>query len=51
MSSTPQDKKRNFVRCSVAVSRNEDFNENVQVKILQQLEAGQPLLDSEFETY
>ena len=51
LSQTPQDKKRNFVRCSVAVSRNEDFNENVQVKILQQLEAGQPLLDSEFETY
>jgi len=51
LSQTPQDKKNNFVRCSVAVSRNEDFNELAQVKILQQLEAGQPLLDSEFETY
>jgi hypothetical protein len=51
LSQTPAEKKNNIIRCSVAVSRNEDFNENYQVRILQQLEAGQPLIDSEFEVF
>lgn len=51
LSQTPLEKKNNIIRCSVAVSRNEDFNENYQVRILQQLQAGQPLIDSEFEVF
>lgn len=51
LSQTPQEKKNNIIRCSVAVSRNEDFNEDYQVRILQQLQAGQPLIDSEFEMF
>jgi len=48
LSQTPVEKKNNIIRCSVAVSRNENFNELNQVRILQQLEAGQPMIDSEF---
>ena len=51
LSQTPQEKSRNLIRCSVAVTRNEFYNENIQVKILQKLDAGQPLLDSEFEIF
>uniref|UniRef100_A0A6H1ZU29 Putative helicase n=3 Tax=viral metagenome TaxID=1070528 RepID=A0A6H1ZU29_9ZZZZ len=49
ISQTPIEKKRNLTRCSVAVSRDENFNELTQVKILQLLEAGQPIIDSEFD--
>jgi len=50
LSQEPREKKQGIMRFSIVASRDEEFSELNQVRILQQLDAGQPLLDSEYES-
>ncbi|MFH1506331.1 MAG: hypothetical protein ABIE94_05090, partial [archaeon] len=43
------EKKMGMVRMSVLEHRHKDFNPDQNVIVLQKLDAGQPLLDSEYE--
>lgn len=51
ISQTPDEKDRGVLRVGVAAHRDEEYNERRQVTLLQNLSAGQPLLDSGFVEY
>jgi replicative DNA helicase len=48
LSQTPWEKREGVIRVSVAAFRWKDFDEYKHVMVLQQLEMGKPVLDSEF---
>lgn len=47
LSQKPSEKRQGIMRIGICAHRDEDFNEYNQVVVLQQLNAGQPLIDSE----
>lgn len=50
LSQTNEEKKRGIIRVGVGAHRHKDFNELASVTVLQNLNMGQPNIDSEFGT-
>lgn len=48
LNQTPQEKRRKIMRVGLVAHRDRDFDEFNQVMVLQQLDAGQPFIDSEW---
>ena len=49
LNQTPEEKAQGVMRVGVMIHRHEEFHELGHVKVLQQLQLGQPLLDSEWD--
>lgn len=48
LSQTPEEKQKGISRITLIASRDGNFDENKSVSVLQCIDAGQPLIDSEF---